>query len=132
MTEVTNYLYGETYSQKEKEKQFGDKNFYELKFSNHGGLVMPVILEWTYEDGTKEIDRIPVQVWRQNENEFTKVFIKDKVVAAVVLDPYEETADIDRSNNMWPVKEVPTRFQVFKKHKAGDNPNPMQRAKSKS
>ena len=88
------YLYEETYDSLEKEKLFGDKNYYELTFSNQGGLVMPIILEWTYEDGSTEIDRIPVQIWRKNEAEVTKVFVKDKVVTSVVLDPYKETADI--------------------------------------
>ncbi len=93
---------------------------------------MPVILEWTFEDGTKEIERIPVQIWRLNENEFTKVFVKDKVVTGVIVDPFEETPDVDRSNNAWPVREVPTKFQVYKKHKFETPPNGMQRAVSKS
>ena len=130
--EIKNTLYGETYSKKEKKKKFGDKNYYELQFSNKGGLVMPVILEWTYEDGTTEIERIPAQIWRLNEEKFTKVFVKDKVVTAVVLDPFEETADVDRSNNEWPVKTVPTKFQVYKSHKQGNNPNGMQRVQGKS
>ncbi len=130
--EIKNVYYAETYSKKEKKKKFGDKNYYELHFSNKGGLVMPVILEWTYEDGSKEIERIPVQIWRLNENEFTKVFVKDKVVTSVVLDPFKETADVDRSNNEWPVKEVPSKFQVFKKHQQGKMPNGMQRAQGKS
>jgi hypothetical protein len=47
-----------------------------LTFSNKGGLVMPIILEWTYKDGTKEIERIPAQVWRLNEGKVVKTFIK--------------------------------------------------------
>jgi len=130
--EMNNVLFGETYSKKEKRKKFGDKNYYELQFSNKGGLVMPVILEWTFEDGTTEIERIPVQIWRLNENEFTKVFVKDKVVTAVTVDPFEETPDIDRTNNAWPMREVPTQFQVYKKHKMETPPNGMQRAVGKS
>ena len=130
--EVTTVRFGEPYSKKEKRKKFGDKNYYELQFSNKGGLVMPVILEWTFEDGTKEIERIPVQIWRLNEEKFTKVFVKDKVVTAVTVDPFEETPDIDRSNNSWPVREVPTKFQVYKKHKYNTPPNGMQRATGKS
>ncbi len=124
-------LYEETYSKKEKEALFGDKNYYELRFSNKGGLVMPVILEWTFEDGTKEVNRIPAEVWRQNEKSFSKVFVKDKVVTSVVMDPFKETADIDRSNNEWPVREVPSRFQVFKQHKVETPPNPMQKDRKK-
>lgn len=95
-------------------KKWAGKQFYELSFSNKGGMVMPVIIEWTYKDGTKETDRVPVTVWRLNEEKFTKVFIKDKEVTAIKIDPYRETADIDEGNNMWPVKELPSKFQLFK------------------
>ena len=121
-------LYGDQYTKKEKKTQFGDKHFYELHFSNKGGLVMPVILEWTYEDGSTEIERIPVQIWRQNESAFTKVFVKSQPVKAVKLDPYNELPDIDRSNDQWPVKEVPSQFQVFKSHQSVPTQNPMQKA----
>ena len=124
-------LYAETFTKKEKKKRFGDKNYYELHFSNKGGLVMPVILEWTYEDGSTEIERIPVEIWRKNENDFTKVFVKDKEVTGIRVDPYRETADIDLSNNNWPVRQMPSRFQIFKAHKQEDVPNPMQKAKKK-
>lgn len=126
--ETTTYLYDETYTKEEKEELYGDNNYYELHFSNKGGMVMPVIIEWTFEDGSTEIERIPVEIWRKNENEFTKVFVKDKVVTGIVIDPFEETADIDKSNNNWPVREVPSRFQVFKKNKTKKQLNPMQRA----
>ncbi len=131
IVEYTTHLYAETFSKEEKQKQFGDKNYYQLYFSNKGGLVMPVIIEWTFEDGTTELQRIPVEIWRMNENNFTKVFVKDKEVTGIVIDPYKETVDIDERNNNWPVKEIPSRFQVFKKHKEGNNPNPMQKAKKK-
>ena len=92
----------------------GSKNMYELTFSNKGGLLMPIIIEWTFKDGTKEIDRIPVQVWRKNENKVTKTFMKDKEVVSILLDPFRETADINTSNNSWPAVTEPTKFQLFK------------------
>ena len=131
IVEYTTHLYEETFTEKEKKEKFGDNNYYQLYFSNKGGLVSPIIIEWTFEDGTTEIQRISEQIWRKNENNFSKVFVKDKEVKGIVIDPYKETADIDESNNNWPVKEMPSRFQVFKKHKQGDNPNAMQRAKKK-
>ncbi|MEM6376916.1 MAG: M1 family metallopeptidase [Bacteroidota bacterium] len=121
-------LYDKPVKKKEK-KQYEDLNYYQLKFTNKGGLPMPLILEWTFEDGTKEMETIPVEIWRKNENEITKVFVKNKVVKEVVLDPYKQTADIDESNNAWPVKEVPSRFQIFKAHKQVEQMNPMQKAK---
>jgi hypothetical protein len=90
------------------------KQFYELQFSNKGGLVMPIIIEWTYKDGTKEIERIPAQVWRKNESHLTKVFVKDKEVASIKLDPNRETADIDETNNSWPVVQTESKFEIFK------------------
>lgn len=129
--QVLTYMYDETYSPVEKAIQYGNKNYYELHFSNKGGLVMPVILQWTFADGTTEIERIPVQIWRKNENNFTKVFIKEKVVTAVRVDPFKETADIDESNNNWPVKEIPTKFQIYKSNKTVLPANPMQKAMKK-
>ena len=55
--------------------------------------------------------------------------MKDKEVKAIIIDPYKETADVDESNNNWPVKELPKRFKVFKKHKNDKQLNPMQKAK---
>jgi hypothetical protein len=71
--------------------KYENKNVYELTFSNKGGLVMPIIVEWTYKDGTKEVDRIPAQVWRLNEKKVVKTFVKDKEVASIKLDPMRET-----------------------------------------
>lgn len=122
------WLYNDTFTEKEKKEKFGDNNYYELFFTNKGGLVMPVIIEWTYADGTKEMETVPVEIWRKNENSFRKVFVKNKEVTGIVIDPLKETADIDMSNNNWPVKELPSRFQVYKKNKYEDVPNPMQRA----
>ena len=79
----------------EGKSKYENKNVYELTFSNKGGLVMPIIVEWTYKDGTKEVDRIPAQVWRLNEKKVVKTFVKDKEVASIKLDPMRETADID-------------------------------------
>jgi len=125
------HLYDETYTKEEKEARYGSENYYELHFSNKGGLVMPVIIEWTYDDGSQEMETIPVQIWRKNENSFSKVFTKDKEVTSIRIDPYKETADIDESNNNWPVRELPTRFQVFKASKQITPPNAMQKAKKK-
>lgn len=113
--------------------KWSGKNFYELSFSNKGGLIMPVIVEFTFKDGTKEVDRVPVTVWRLNEQKISKVFIKDKEVASIRLDPYKETADINEENGMWPLKEMPSRFKLFKAKNAaarGESAggNAMQRA----
>jgi hypothetical protein len=114
--------------------KYGGKHFYEISFTNKGGLVMPIILEWTYKDGTKEIERIPVQVWRKNEKNVIKTFMKDKEVASIKLDPYRETADIDETNNTYGDIKEPSKFKLFKQ-KQNMTPapgiNPMQKAQEK-
>jgi hypothetical protein len=92
-----------------------EKNFYQVKFKNIGGLVMPLVIEWTFKDGSKEIERIPAEVWRINEQEITKVFIKDKEVVNMVLDPNGDLADVDDSNNIFPKKSADSKFDTFKK-----------------
>jgi len=120
-------------SQKEK---YANKYFYELTFSNKGGLVMPIIIEWTYKDGTKEVDRIPAQVWRLNEQKVTKFFMKDKEVTSIKLDPMRETADINESNNTWGSMPESSRFSVFKQKQdaargQSQGINPMQKSNEK-
>ena len=113
----------------------GNKYMYELTCSNKGGLVMPIIVEWTFKDGTKEIDRIPVQIWRKNENKVVKTFMKNKEVASIQIDPLRETADINTSNNSWPAFTEPSKFQLFKgragfggpRGGGGGSGNPMQK-----
>jgi hypothetical protein len=103
-----------SYSTEDKIKIAGEKRLYELSFSNKGGLVMPIILEWTFKDGSKEVSRIGVNVWRKNENKVVKTFLKEKEVVSVKLDPYRETADIDEKNNQWPIMQEPSKFKLFK------------------
>ncbi|MEZ4935687.1 MAG: M1 family metallopeptidase [Saprospiraceae bacterium] len=117
-----------TLSQKEKESKYANKNYYELKFTNHG-MVMPIILEWEFEDGTKEVERIAAEIWRKNENQVTKVFVKDKKVKNVRLDPFRETADVDETNNTTAIPDTPRLFKVYKENKEEKTLNPMQKAK---
>ena len=130
----TNILDKEDYSKymknldaDEKEILKSDKNYYELHFSNIGGLVMPIILEFTFVDRTTEVIRIPAEIWKKNSKEVKKIFILDKEVTNVRLDPFLETADVDLNNNSWPARNEPTRFQIFKENDKKKE-NPMQRA----
>lgn len=90
---------------------------YQIDFTNRGGLVMPIILEFTFEDGSKLNDKINVQIWRHNEKKASKTYYFEKKLKSVQLDPMRETADIDTSNNLWTAtssSEPSTKFQVFK------------------
>jgi len=129
-------VFVENLSNEDKQK-YGNKHFYELSFSNKGGLIMPIIVEFTYADGTKKVDRIPAQIWRLNENNASKMYVEDKEVTAIKLDPMRETADIDESNNTWGGNAEPTKFQLFKQKTGGAvrgqsvGMNPMQAVKKK-
>ena len=120
-----------------EQTKYENKFFYELNFSNKGGLVMPIIVEFTYKDGTKEIDRIPAQIWRHNELKTSKFYVKDKEVESILVDPLRETADIDTSNNSWGGKAKESKFRVFKAKAASSvrgqsvGVNPMQKAAGK-
>ena len=103
-----------------------DKNYYEIQFSNIGGLVMPIILQFEFTDGTNDVIRIPAEIWKKNSERIKKVFILDKEISNITLDPFLETADVNVNNNYWPPKNEPTRFQLFKQ-KSFKSENPMQR-----
>ncbi|MEL7002940.1 MAG: M1 family metallopeptidase [Bacteroidota bacterium] len=98
----------------EMRDQLSDKHIYEISLKNEGGLVMPVIVEWTYADGTKEIDRLPAEIWRLNEAEVKKTFLKDKEVVSVKLDPNLELPDVDLGNNSFPKSASKSKFDEFK------------------
>ena len=98
----------------EEMKAYENSYLYEITFTNKGGFVMPIILQWNYTDGTSEVDYIHAYIWRKNENKVTKNFLKRKEVASIVLDPFKETSDIDESNHTWPRTAEPTRFEIFK------------------
>jgi hypothetical protein len=108
----------DNFSKEEREsmKEF-PKYFSEITFNKPGGLVMPVIVEFTYEDGTTEIKKYPVQVWRKNDNKVTKVIGSNKKIVKIQLDPNLETADIDVSNNSWPAEKTESEFENFENSK---------------
>ncbi|MBC8111807.1 MAG: M1 family metallopeptidase, partial [Verrucomicrobia bacterium] len=122
-----------TLDPREKALLEAKKHFYQLDFSNKGGLIMPVILEFEFEDGSKEKKNIPAEVWRMNNNKISKVFAFDKVVKGITLDPNLETADIETDNNFYPRKVSPNRFELFKSNRGvrgqSQGENPMQQQK---
>ena len=117
VTNTPQQLYGEFRSRVDDNairQKLADKNIYEITFTNKGGLVTPLIIEWTFKDGSKEIDKIPAEVWRLNETRIRKVFVKDKEVTNIVLDPNFELADVDVTNNAFPKKDE-SQFDRFKR-----------------
>ncbi len=124
----------ETIDEATKQK-FTGKYLYEISLSNKGGLVMPVIVQWVFADGTAETDHIPAQIWRKNEKNISKVFMKDKEVISIKLDPMRETADIDEANNNWPKIDSPGKLSLYKLKQAARGQsqglNPIQKAGQK-
>ena len=110
-------------------------NYYQVEFSNLGGLPMPIIVEFTFSDGSKAKQYIPAEIWRFNAESVSKVFVFKKEVMNVSMDPYLETADVDVSNNNWPRMIQKSRFEVYKSSKYGrrgavsEAENKMQKAK---
>ena len=115
--------------------KYNNKYLYEISFSNKGGLVMPVIVEFVYNDGSRDTSRIAAQIWRKNEQHFSKVFLLDKQVSSINLDPLRETADINLGNNSWPSVQSPSKLAVYKDKQAARGQatgvNPMQKAEQK-
>ena len=124
------YLKGLT--EDEKQMLMAGKNYYDLTFRNVGGLVMPLIIRFEYTDGSSEEQRIPAEIWRYNSEQVSKVFVLDKEVKQIILDPYLETADTDTGNNYFPHREQISRFELFQKRNERwdeEGENPMQRAR---
>ena len=101
------------------------KQLYELTFENFGGLVMPLIIEVTFADGSTKVERMPAEIWRIEELKVSKVFVYDQAVVSFKLDPFLETADTDLDNNTWPRVMQATRYQLYKQEPTRENP--MQR-----
>ncbi|WP_420820558.1 M1 family metallopeptidase [Saliniradius amylolyticus] len=93
-----------------------DKNYYVMEFSNKGGLVMPIILELSFEDGSTEMRRIPAEIWRRTPKAVKKLIVteKDQELVSVTVDPRWETADVDVENNHYPRRIIPSRVEAYK------------------
>ncbi|MDH5367310.1 MAG: M1 family metallopeptidase [Cyclobacteriaceae bacterium] len=97
--------------------KLANKNMYEIKFKNKGGLVTPLIVEFTFTDGSKQLEKIPAEIWRYNENQVSKVFILDKEVTNIVLDPEAKTADTNLEDNVFPKIDVGSKLDKYKEDK---------------
>lgn len=114
---------------KDREMLTSTDRFYRIQFKNVGGLIMPVVLMVTFEDGSTREIRLPAEVWRMDSNACDTLVIAEQPITKFELDPYRETADINRDNNTFPPVLEPSRFQVFKAQRRGGDDNPMSRAR---
>jgi len=99
-----------TFTAEERAKLDNPRYFYEVTFDKPGGLVMPLIVQLVFEDGTTENHTFPAQIWRKSDAEVSRVFAVGKAVTKILIDPKEETADIDLTNNTWPKEAVKSKF----------------------
>lgn len=114
--------YLESLTEEEREILNSGYNYYEVTFSNIGGMVMPLILKFEFKDGSEEVKRIPAEIWRRVNDQVRKVFAFKKEVEKVTFDPFLETADVDSRNNKWIVQERPDYFKVQKfQRRSGKN-----------
>ncbi|NVJ50973.1 MAG: aminopeptidase [Gammaproteobacteria bacterium] len=94
-----------------------DKNYYVFDFSNVGGLVMPILLQLNYTDGSEELRYIPAEIWRRSPQEVSKLIVTEKEIQSVVVDPGWETADVNIENNFYPRRIIPSRIESYKAKK---------------
>ena len=111
---VKEYLMDNFTPEERQELKSTPKYFYEVTFDKPGGLVMPLIVEYTYKDGTKEKITYPAQIWRLNDKEAKRAIASDKEIVSIIVDPDLETADVDTSNNSWPREVKESEFDKFK------------------
>ena len=111
----------------EKQKKLLEekRHFYLIDFENVGGLVMPIIFDVEFEDGSKERFEVPAEIWTRNNKEVTRMVITEQEITKIVLDPQLQTADCDLSNNYFPPQIVRSRFELFKQSRGK---NEMQKA----
>ncbi|WOH39220.1 M1 family metallopeptidase [Thalassotalea fonticola] len=97
-----------------------DQNYYVINFSNLGGLVMPILLDLTFEDGSTESMHIPAEIWRRAPKAVSKLIVteKGKNLVSVTVDPHWETADVNPDNNHYPRRIIESRIEAFKKEKS--------------
>ncbi len=111
---LADYL-DKNYTAEEKNALKSPKYFYEVEFEKPGGLIMPIIVELQFEDGTSEIQKFPAQIWRKNNDTAKRVFATEKKVVKIQIDPKLETADVDVENNYWPKAETVSKFDTLDK-----------------
>jgi hypothetical protein len=113
VTTLNQYIM-DNFTAEERAKLKKPKFLYEITYNKPGGIPMPIIAEISYSDGSTERITYPAEIWRLNDKKAGKVIATDKEITMIVVDPDEETADIDTSNNTWPATLQQGEFDTFK------------------
>jgi aminopeptidase N len=104
----------DNFTPEQRKEMKSPRYFYQVTYEKPGGLVMPLIVEYTYADGTKKREAYPAQIWRLNDKTISKAIASDKEIVSIIVDPDLETADVDTSNNSWPKEVKDSDFNKFK------------------
>ncbi len=121
-------------SEEEQGMLADQRNYYVIDIENRGGLVMPVIIDAVFEDGSRQQFRYPAEIWRRDNQQITKLVVTDKPVKSFILDPRLETADVDLGNNVFPPQLNKSRFELYKSSRRsfrGGGGNPMRDAQQR-
>jgi len=102
------------FTAEEKQQLKNSKYFYEIVFEKPGGLVMPILVDFVFSDGSRESHNYPAEIWRYNDKEVSRIVPSDKEIVEIIIDVKEITADVNLKNNFWPKKETPSKFEEFK------------------
>ncbi|WP_300486072.1 M1 family metallopeptidase [Flavobacterium sp.] len=108
--------YVETLSPEDRKNLKAPKYFYEVEFEKPGGMMMPILVDLEFEDGTIQNYVFPVQIWRKGNEVVKRVFATEKPVKKIQLDPKLQTADVDVTNNVWPKETPKSKFDQFEKN----------------
>lgn len=71
-----------------------------ITFLNNGEIPMPVVFEVTFEDGSKETKKLPVEIW-QRGSQWTYLLKSEKTVTKVQIDPEGFLPDMNLKDNVW-------------------------------
>lgn len=74
---------------------------YVIILSNKGGMPMPVWMEITYGDDSKERIKLPVEIW-QRGNQWNHLLETNKEIKRIEIDPDKILPDVNLANDSWP------------------------------
>ncbi|MCH2137914.1 MAG: M1 family metallopeptidase [Phycisphaerales bacterium] len=103
-----------------------DMRFHVLHFASNGGIVMPIPLELTFEDGSTEELMLPADIWRADPHRCSTLIMRPMQLASVRVDPHDEIADAVRDDNRFPPDIDQRRFRL---RQSGEPTNPMRIAR---
>jgi hypothetical protein len=85
-------------------QSFGATDSVVVVFSNRARGVLPILVRFTFEDGTAKDFEYPAEVWSTNTGFYLRKYGFPKKVARLEIDPDNRLVDLDRSNNIFTFK----------------------------